>query len=87
MKGHPKQALVHDIVEPNELWHRWLAHVHFRALPLASKDVEGLLVLHTEYPRTRLLKESSPARNQKSAISEYLVVQCTYTFQKRRGLN
>ena len=34
LKGHPK--------EPNELWHRRLAHVHYRALPLASKDVEGL---------------------------------------------
>src|SRR5713101_3306059 len=44
-------------------------------------------VLHTDYSRTRLLKKSSPARNQKSSISEYLVVQCTYTFQKKRGLN
>ena len=42
MKGHLEQALVHDTIEPNELWHRRLAHVHYRALPLASKDVEGL---------------------------------------------
>ena len=42
LKGQPKQALVHDSVEPNELWHRRLAHVNYRALPLASKDVEGL---------------------------------------------
>ena len=28
LKGHPKQALTHDIVEPSELWHRRLAHVH-----------------------------------------------------------
>ena len=35
MKGHPEQALIHDTVEPNELWHRRLAHVHYRALPLA----------------------------------------------------
>ena len=42
LKGHPEQALVHDTVEPNELWHRRLAHVHYRALPLASKVVEGL---------------------------------------------
>ena len=34
--------MVHDIVDPNELWHRRLAHVHYRALPLASKAVEGL---------------------------------------------
>ena len=34
--------MVHDTVEPNELCHRKLAHVHYRALPLASKAVEGL---------------------------------------------
>ena len=34
--------MVHDTVEPNELWHRRLAHVHCRALPLARKVVEGL---------------------------------------------
>ena len=43
LKGHPDQALIHDIVEPNELSHRRLAHVHYRALPIASKSVEGLL--------------------------------------------
>ena len=42
LKGQPDQALVHDIVEPNELWHRRLAHVHYRALPLASKAVESI---------------------------------------------
>ena len=42
MKGHLEQDLVHDIVEPNELFHRRLAHVHYKALPLAIKVVEGL---------------------------------------------
>ena len=42
LKGQPRQDLVHDSVEPNELWHRSLAHVLYRALPLASKVVEGL---------------------------------------------
>ena len=42
LKGHPEQAMVHDIVEPSELWHRRLAHVHYKALPIASKAVEGL---------------------------------------------
>ena len=42
LKCHPEQALVDDIVNPSELWHRRLSHVHYRALPLASKDVEGL---------------------------------------------
>ena len=42
LKGHPEQDMVHDTVDPNELWHRGLAHVHYRALPLASKAVEDL---------------------------------------------
>ena len=29
-------------VEPNEIWHRRLSHVHYRALPHVSKVVEGL---------------------------------------------
>ena len=42
LKGHPKQAFVHDTVEPSELWHRMLAHVHYKSLPIASQVVEGL---------------------------------------------
>ena len=43
IKGPSKTSLVHETVEPNELWHRRIAHVHYKALPLASKAVEGLL--------------------------------------------
>ena len=42
LKGHPKQALVHDTIEPNELCHRRIAHVQYRALSLCIKVVEGL---------------------------------------------
>ena len=41
--------MVHDTVEPNELWHKRLAHVHYRALPLARKDVEGLLEIQAKH--------------------------------------
>ena len=34
--------MVHETVEPNEIWHRRLAHVHYRALPLVRKAVEFL---------------------------------------------
>ena len=37
LKGQPEQALVHDSIEPNEIWHRRLADVHYRALPLQEK--------------------------------------------------
>ena len=31
LKDQPEQALVHDSVEPNDLWHRRPAHVHYRS--------------------------------------------------------
>ena len=34
LKGQLEQSLVHDSVELNEIWHRRIAHVHYRALPL-----------------------------------------------------
>ena len=49
LKGQPEQALVHDLVEPNELWNRRLAHVHYRALLLASKVVEGLPEIQSKH--------------------------------------
>ena len=42
LNDHLEQALIHETVEPNELWHRRLAHVHYRELPIAGKAVEGL---------------------------------------------
>ena len=50
LKGQPKQALVHDSIEPSELWHRRLAHVHYRALPIASKAVSRLPQIQTKHP-------------------------------------
>ena len=42
LKGQPKCALVHHSIEPSELWHRRLEHVHYRALPIASKVVSRI---------------------------------------------
>ena len=49
LKGQPEQELVHESIKPSELWHRRLAHVHYRALPLASKAVEGLLEMQEKH--------------------------------------
>ena len=49
LKGQPEQALVHESIEPNELWHRRIAHVHYKALPLARKAVEGILEIQTKH--------------------------------------
>ena len=56
LKGHPEQALIHDIVEPNDLWHRRLAHVHYKAPPIASKAIEGL-------PNFKLFKGKNKNQN------------------------
>jgi len=42
LKGHSNSAMVHDIVNPSELWHRRFAHLHYKALPVVSKMVTGL---------------------------------------------
>ena len=49
MKGQPEQPVIHESTEPNELWHRRLAHVHYRELPLASKVVEGILEIQEKH--------------------------------------
>jgi hypothetical protein len=40
-----EEALVHDEVNPNELWHRRYAHINYQALPFLKKMVEGILEL------------------------------------------
>ena len=56
LKGQPEQALVHDLVETNELWHRRLAHVHYRALPFAGKVVEGLPEIQAKHESPHKVK-------------------------------
>ena len=41
--------MVHDSVDPSELWHRMLAHVNYRALPLSIKVVERLLEIQAKH--------------------------------------
>lgn len=47
--GHPIQALVHEEVNPSELWHRKFGHLHYRALPDLQKMVKGMPVFHFEH--------------------------------------
>ena len=37
LKSHLEQALVHETVEPNELWHRRFAHVHYKSTTTCKK--------------------------------------------------
>jgi hypothetical protein len=45
----PVQALLHDIISLSELWHRRLAHLYYRSLPILGKMVTGLLEIHIEH--------------------------------------
>jgi hypothetical protein len=42
LKGRSDSALAHGTIDPSELWHRRLAHIHYKALPIVSKMVTGL---------------------------------------------
>jgi hypothetical protein len=46
---HPVQALVHDSISLSELWHKRLAHLHYRDLPALGKMVTGLPPLCVEH--------------------------------------
>jgi hypothetical protein len=39
LKGRSYSTLIHDTVNPNELWHRRFAHLHYKALSSVSKMV------------------------------------------------
>ena len=39
LKEKPEEALVHDSIEPNELWHIRLAHEHYRELSITRKAI------------------------------------------------
>jgi hypothetical protein len=37
-----EEALIHDEVNPNDLWHRRYAHINYQELPFLRKMVEGI---------------------------------------------
>jgi hypothetical protein len=43
------QSLLHDTIILSELWHRRLAHIHYRDLPYLGKMVTGLLEIHIQH--------------------------------------
>ena len=42
LKGHPQQALVHEAIEPSELWHMRLARIDCKELLIVIKVVTHL---------------------------------------------
>jgi hypothetical protein len=45
----PVQALLHDTISLSELWHRRLAHIHYRALPALGKMVTCLPEIQVQH--------------------------------------
>ena len=49
LKGHVDSTLITSIISPCELWHRRLAHIHYKALPIVSKVVTSLLEIQIDH--------------------------------------
>jgi hypothetical protein len=49
LKGHSETTLVHNTVNPRELWHIRLAHLHYKALSIMSKMVIELPEIHVDH--------------------------------------
>jgi hypothetical protein len=43
------ESLVHDEVNPNEIWHRRYTHINYQALPFLKKMVEGIPKLQSTH--------------------------------------
>jgi hypothetical protein len=48
LKGHSNSAMVHDIVNPSELWHRGFSHLHYKSLSVVRKIVTNLSEIQAE---------------------------------------
>ena len=42
LKGHTDSSLATSTINPCELWHKMISHIHYKALPIVSKVVTGL---------------------------------------------
>ena len=51
LKGHTDSTLATNTINPCELWHKRLAHVYYKSLPIVSKLVTGLLEIQIEHGR------------------------------------
>jgi hypothetical protein len=48
LKGHSDSTMVHDIVNPSELWHKIFSHLHYKYLPIVRKMLKGLPEIQVE---------------------------------------
>jgi hypothetical protein len=61
------EALIHDEVNPSEIWHRRYAHLNYQALPFLEKMVEGIPKL--QYTHEGICKGCALGKNVKKPFS------------------
>jgi hypothetical protein len=73
ISGQVVQALVHEMVNPCELWHRRFGHLNYNALPGLQKMVTGMPVFYVEHDSVcrgcalgKNTKKPYPLSNRKS---------------------
>ena len=49
LKGHTDSSLTTRTINPSELWHRRISHVHYKAIPIVRKVVTGLLEIEVKH--------------------------------------
>ena len=42
LKGHSYSFLTYSTINPCKMWHKRLAHLNYKSLPIVSKEVIGL---------------------------------------------
>jgi hypothetical protein len=70
---HNEEALVHNEVNPNELWHRRYTHINYQALPFLKRMVEGIPELQSTHEGIckgcalgKNIKKPFPSNNNRS---------------------
>ena len=63
-KGHTDSAFATNTINSCELWHRRLAHIHYKSLPIVSKVVTSILEIQIE--REGVCKECAQGKNTKN---------------------
>jgi hypothetical protein len=68
-----EEYLVHDEVNPNELWHKRYTHINYQSLPFLKNMVEGILELQSTHegickgcPLEKNIKKPFPGNNNRS---------------------
>ena len=49
LKGHANSSLMTSTVSPCELWHKKLAHIYYKSLPIVRKMVTGLPEIQVDH--------------------------------------